>query len=222
MSAANVPQFIKPKRCLGLDVPRRAFIVAARMLQHARTSSSSSIIQDGEKGKQPLLIAASSTTTVELAKSRKGASAVAVVDPAKSGRGASADSPKAIDSGTTTITTTTSGGGGKEKRKKETGDSGLPPPVSREEFGRIVAICLLPYSLTWADAIYGVCLGEGGVEGEDKTGGSGGGDGGKENEKKKKKMKKKGSVVRTRDAFWRGFGAELERAGDDCDDLLCR
>lgn len=174
------------------------------MLQHARTSST---IQDGGKAQQPSLTSSSSTTTVKLAKSQK------------SGRGASADSPKAIDSGT--ITTTTSGGGGREKREKEASGSGLPPPVSREEFGRIVAICLLPYSSTWADAIYGVCLGEGGVEGEEGAAGSGGGSSsGKE--KGNKKKQKNGSVVRTKEEFWRGFGAELERAGDDCDDLLCR
>ncbi|CAN0577506.1 unnamed protein product, partial [Ectocarpus sp. 12 AP-2014] len=54
------------------------------------------------------------------------------------------------------------GGGSDSKKTRRAGD----PPVSREEFERILAVCDLPYSLTWADATYELCNGEVGVQGE--------------------------------------------------------
>lgn len=127
------------KRCLGLEVPHRALVVAARMLQHAL-----SIQDDKGERRQPLpAAAATASVIVELTNAGKPAGA----GLAATGGGSSV--------------------GDDRRKKKEIGDP--PPPVSREEFGRIVALCLLPYSLTWTDAIYGVCLGEGGVEGEERT-----------------------------------------------------
>ncbi|CAM9341265.1 unnamed protein product, partial [Ectocarpus sp. 13 AM-2016] len=86
------------------------------------------------------------------------------------------------------------------------------PPVSREEFERILAVCDLPYSLTWADATYEMCNGEVGVQGEVEAYSGYG-------EWKAKKKKRK--ALRTREQFWAAFGATLVSAGDDCDDLLC-
>lgn len=100
------------------------------------------------------------------------------------------------------------GGGSDSNRTRGAGD----PPVSREEFERILAVCDLPYSLTWADATYELCNGGGGQGEVEAYGGYGEG-----NAMKKKKRK----VVRTREQFWAAFGAALVSAGDDCDDLLC-
>lgn len=101
------------------------------------------------------------------------------------------------------------GGGSGSNKTRRAGD----PPVSREEFERILAVCDLPYSLTWADATYELCNGEVGVQGEVEA------YGGYVDGKVKKKKKRK--VVRTREQFWAAFGAALVSAGDDCDDLLC-
>lgn len=157
----------KKKRCLGLEVPHRALVVAARMLQHALS------IQDEGETKQPLPTAAAAAAAT--------AAPGAIVELTSPGKSAKNVGPAAI------------GGGGKvgddrwKKRKDLRGPP--PPPVSREEFGRIVGLCLLPYSLTWTDAIYGVCLGEGGVEGEEGAATSGADSG---------KAKKKGKVTKVR------------------------
>lgn len=90
--------------------------------------------------------------------------------------------------------------------------------MSREEFERVLAVCNLPYSLTWADAAYELCMGEVGTKGEVETttamaamGSYGTG---------KAKIKKR-KIVRTREEFWAAFGAALVEAREDCDDLLC-
>lgn len=135
------------------------------MLQHALS------IQDEEENRQPLPAAAAAAAT---------AAAGAIVELTSSGKTAKSAGPAAI------------GGGGKvggDHRKRQKDLRGPPPPpVSREDFGRIVGLCLLPYSLTWADAIYGVCLGEGGVEGEEEAKTPSAGDSGKA--KKKENLSK--------------------------------
>lgn len=112
------------------------------------------------------------------------------------------------------------GGGdvGKQARRRKAGE----PPVSREEFERVLAVCRLPYSLTWAEAAYELCMGEAGSKVEEQTAaayaaamaamGSQGALGAK---------KKKRKVTRTCEQFWASFGAVLVGAREDCDDLLC-
>lgn len=173
-SPTNFSQNMKTKkRCLGLEVPHRALVVAARMLQHALS------VQDEEAKVQPLTAGVAANTATTTATAAAGV----IVELSSSEKPAKSAGPAAI------------GGGGKvgdDRREKKKARGGPPPPpVSREEFGRIVGLCLLPYSLTWTDAIYGVCLGEGGVEGEEAavtSGGGGVGDSGK--------AKKKGKVAK--------------------------
>lgn len=134
--------------------------------------------------------------------------------------------PRAAAAGASTALVKTAHGAGGEgsaqRQPRKPGD----PPVSREEFERILAVCNLPYSLTWADAAYELCMGEVMTKGEADAAaakaaamaamGSYGGLG-----EGKSKRKKKKKIVRTREEFWAAFGAALVQAREDCDDLLC-
>lgn len=107
------------------------------------------------------------------------------------------------------------------RQQRKPGD----PPVSREEFEHVLAVCDLPYSLTWADAAYELCMGEGMTKREAAAAaantaamaamGSYGLVG------KGKSKSKKRKIERTREEFWASFGAALVEAREDCDDLLC-
>lgn len=196
-------------RCRGLELPDRALIVAARMLHNARLST---LLEGAAAAGQPqplalLDIARNPTAAVAKASilNRPGAAAAA---------GASTASAKTSDGGV-------GGDGNARIKRRKPGD----PPVSREEFERVLAVCDLPYSLTWADAAYELCMGEVGTKGEAEAaaanaaimaamGSSGTYGRGKTHSKKRK-------VVRTREEFWAAFGAALVEAREDCDDLLC-
>lgn len=133
--------------------------------------------------------------------------------------------PEAVAAGASTALVKIAGGvGGKGntlRKQRKPGD----PPVFREEFERVLAVCCLPYSLTWADAAYELCMGEVGTKGEVETAaanatamaamGSYGASG------KAKAKSKKRKIVRTCEEFWAAFGATLVEASQDCDDLLC-
>ena len=107
---------------------------------------------------------------------------------------------------------------------KRGGEKPGEPPVSREEFERVLAVCRLPYSLTWAAAAYELCMGGREYKAEEETVaayatsmvamGSQGIVGSK-NKKKKRKF------VRTCKQLWASFGATLVGAREDCDDLRC-
>ena len=194
-------------RCRGLEVPDRPLVVAARMLHNARLSA---LLEGGAAAAGPPLPLALSDIAIDPVEAVAKAST-----RQRSGAAASGAS--------TALITAADGGGGTHARKnqRKPGD----PPVSREEFERVLAVCSLPYSLTWADAAYELCMGEVGTKAEAEAAaanaaamaamGSSGAFG------KGKSKSKKRKVSRTREEFWAAFGAALVAAREDCDDLLC-
>lgn len=195
-------------RCRGLELPERALIVAARMLHNARLSG---LLESADSGAKPMPL-----TLSDIANNPNGA--VAKVSslnrPGAAAAGASTALVKIADGA--------GGGQGKAQRKqRKPGD----PPVTREEFERVLAVCCLPYSLTWADAAYELCMGEVGAKRELGAAaasaaalgamGSYGAYG------KGKAKNKKRKITRTREEFWAAFGAALVNAREDCDDLMC-
>lgn len=215
-------------RCRGLELPERALFVAARMLQNARMTMQLEGAAMGAGGAQEHPLPSSSVTGIAKNVSTTRAAAVAKRSPATHPSKGSASATAAPVVTSTALTTKNHGGGvgnGKMNRRRRAGE----PPVSREEFERILAVCRLPYSLTWADAAYELCLGEVGDKGNVEASSSAivasafaagshvsGSSYGKGKDKNKKRK-----VYRTREQFWASFGAALVGAREDCDDLLC-
>lgn len=187
-------------------------MVTARMLQNARLSAA---LQGAAVRGQHTTLPSPDTTK----SSTKGAARPTLLGSSTTAMASSFESTRlgGGSSGGSTATTPSS----TKKQKARPGK----PPVSREGFERILAVCQLPYSRTWADAAYELCLGEVAVKGESGAAatdivaivaasaigvsGRGKGDG------------KKGKVIRTREQFWAAFGSALVGASEDCDDLLC-
>lgn len=200
-------------RCRGVELPERALMVAARMLQNARLAA---VLASAAAREQHTTVPAPDAKTI-LGTARYLSSGSLTAASAAS---ESAASTKPGGGG--------SSGGGITKPnnipKKQMGRNGKPP-VSREDFERTLAVCQLPYSRTWADAAYELCLGEVALKGEaDATGATGAaivaaGNVGASGRGKAKS--KRGKVVRTREQFWATFGAALVGVSEDCDDLLC-
>eukprot|EP00903_Cladosiphon_okamuranus_P016531 g15251.t1 len=194
------------RRCRGLELPDRALMVAARMLHHARLSA---LLEGVAAAKEPLPLSLSDIAGISV-----GAAAKASTRH-RSG---------AVASGANTalVKHADSGGGCQTQRKyKKPGD----PPVSRHEFERVLAVCNLPYSLTWADAAFELCMGEVGTQAEAEAAAASaaamaamGSSGTYGNGKSKSKKRK---ILRTGEEFWAAFGAALAAAREDCDDLLC-
>lgn len=147
------------------------------------------------------------------------------VDPAGAAAKASTrHKSKAAASGASTASVKAADGGDDrqaQRRQRKPGD----PPVSREEFERVLAVCNLPYSLTWADAAYELCMGEVGTKAEAEAAAANAaamaamGSSGTHGKGKSKSKKRK--TLRTREEFWAAFGAALMAAREDCDDLFC-
>ncbi|CAM9759100.1 unnamed protein product [Scytosiphon promiscuus] len=191
------------RRCRGLELPERALMVAARMLQNARLSA---VLQGAAAREQHTTLPETKTTKA----SAKGVarSALPGSSTATMATAAAYESPDATNQSGGNI----SGGGGivKPKSTKKRTVGTRKPPVSREAFERTLAVCQLPYSLTWADAAYELCLE--GMAPKGEAGVAAAGDAAKSH---------KGKVGRTREQFWASFGAALVGASEDCDDRLC-
>lgn len=216
----------KTNRCRGLELPDRALIVAARMLQNARLSSLLEGAAAGAGGVHghPLLPSSSLSDVTKNASAARAA-ALAKVSSTTPASKASASAVVVARTASTIATDAGGAGNGKKKSRRRVGE----PPVSREEFERLLAVCRLPYSLTWADAAYELCSEELGDKGKvesssstivaaaatSESHGSGSSFGKGKDKNKKRKM------YRTREQFWASFGEALVRARDDCDDLLC-
>lgn len=191
-------------RCRGVELPDRALMVAARMLHHARLSA---LLEGAAAVGQPLPLALS-----DVANNPNGA---AKASPLSNAGGFAAGASTAL----VKMAGGTGGDGNAHREERKPGE----PPVSREEFERVLAICCLPYSLTWADAAYELCLGEVGSKGEADAAVANAaaiaamGSYGTYGKSKTKKRK----IKRTCEEFWAAFGAALVEAREDCDDLLC-
>lgn len=221
----------KTSRCRGLELPKRALVVAARMLQNARLSLLLEGVAAGAPGVHghPL----PSTSLSDVAKNFSSAGATVAAAGAKSSSPVPPSKPSssaAAPAATSTALTIKADRVGDVHSKKKKNKRGAgEPPVSREEFERILAVCRLPYSLTWADATYELCSGEVGDKGKMEASSSAivtaaaaaGSHGGAGSYGKGKDKNKKRKVYRTREQFWSSFGAALVGAQDDCDDLLC-
>eukprot|EP00752_Nemacystus_decipiens_P001572 g1533.t1 len=194
------------RRCRGLELPDRALIVAARMLHNARLSTL--LVGAAAAGQsQPLTLSDIAINSI---------SAVSKASTLNKPGTAAASANTAL-----VKTTHGVGEGSAQRHRRKPGD----PPVSRKEFERVLAVCNLPYSLTWADAAYELCMGEVMTKGEMEAAASNAatmaamGSYGSIGKGKAKSNKKK--IERTREQFWAAFGAALVEAREDCDDLLC-
>lgn len=242
-------------RCTGLEVSHRALVVAARMLQHARqleeltkrqewplasTFSLSASTGSGDKGAHGGARASRAIAdSMRPGENSKQEVATVTKDTSLSTIGSSsiaADSCGDLTSNKDEHGIPEATNRGSEQHSDGCGNSG--PPVTREEFGRIVGNCDLPYSLAWIDAMYGMCVGERGRAEHDKVDGCdaattvlalagtavksrGDGDGGSAGGGRKGKKRGK-KYTMTRVQFWSVFGAALAGTVDDCDDLSCR
>lgn len=183
-----------------MELPTCALLVAARMLDRART------------------LAALPESDAPHADSSSSAASATVASPRSTSHPASTRTPAVIES-TSSLSRYASRSVGRRSEPVGAGERQHPedrkrlrrekgPPVTREEFKVVLEACRLPFSVAWTEATYEACLG----------GGTGaGGHGGEPDAVKRRKRKR----IRTPVEFWSAFVMALEAAGDDCDDILC-